>query len=151
MVTGSTPWSRFISICLLSHYMKDTLLRLPELISPKPNRSQVLNDVVIHTLNTLFFYLCNFMRWAFLSINISIRNVFSFLFRCWNNHFLLDGDKVVQNLIISGIISLSFSFYLRLKTESFKMCNDFLFLFCVIHNSHLEGASFDFLGWRVML
>ena len=55
MVTGSTPWSRFISICLLSHYMKDTLLRLPELISPKPNRSQVLNDVVIHTLNTLFF------------------------------------------------------------------------------------------------
>ena len=27
MVTGSTPWLRFISICLLSHYMKDTLLR----------------------------------------------------------------------------------------------------------------------------
>ena len=28
MVTGSTPWSWFISICLFSHYLKDTLLRL---------------------------------------------------------------------------------------------------------------------------
>ena len=52
VVTGSTPWSRFISICLLRHYMKDTLLRTPELIWPTPNGGQVLSDVVMHTLYT---------------------------------------------------------------------------------------------------
>ena len=46
MVTGSTPWSQFISISQLSHCMKDTLLRLSELICPKPNGGQVLSDIV---------------------------------------------------------------------------------------------------------
>ena len=30
--------------------MKDTLLKLPELIWPKPNGGQVVSDVVMHTL-----------------------------------------------------------------------------------------------------
>ena len=59
MVTGSTPWSRFISICLLSHYMNDTLLRL----WPKPNGGQALSDVVIHTLYIHF----NSDWWSFIA------------------------------------------------------------------------------------
>ena len=46
MVTGLTPWSQFINICQLSHYMKDTLFRLPELIWPKPNGGRVLSDII---------------------------------------------------------------------------------------------------------
>ena len=51
MVTGSTPWSPFINIDRLSLYMKDAVLRLSELIRPKPNGGQVLSDVVMNTLS----------------------------------------------------------------------------------------------------
>ena len=44
IITDFTPSSWFISICLLSYYMKHTQLRLSELIWPKSNGFQVLSD-----------------------------------------------------------------------------------------------------------
>ena len=65
IVTGSTALSRFISICLLSHYMKDAVLRLSELIWPKPNGRQVLSEWYSNAYNLLAIqvelHLCDFM------------------------------------------------------------------------------------------
>ena len=57
MVTGSTLLLRFKIIWLLSHYMKDILLSLPELFCPNPNGGQVQSDVVMHTLFLIMTHL----------------------------------------------------------------------------------------------
>ncbi len=43
MVSGSTPWPQFISICLLYNRTNGTLFILAELICPTPNGGQVLS------------------------------------------------------------------------------------------------------------